>query len=183
MLTFRLSKDLGLPLGPSESFNLMGTSWYKRFQILSGVINWSTNHRAFPFTRNGRFQNTIYEGAEVETDINVLDGEICPRTSLCGHVAPTKDILVEDVSAEDIPVEDMMSTQGLYDLLYDLCPRRGRPCQGHGVPTGTSIQVWTSLPQRRRPRRGRPWQGRPWRGHHVRKGTMGTFMSISTSAP
>ncbi len=34
--------------------------------------------------------STLYEGAEVETDINVLDGDICPRTSPCGH-----DALVE----------------------------------------------------------------------------------------
>ena len=27
----------------------------------------------------------VYKGAEVETDINVLDGDVCPRSSLCGH--------------------------------------------------------------------------------------------------
>ena len=48
----------------------------------------------------------MYDGAEVETDINVLDGDICPRTSLCGHDVPS--------------VEDMMSTQGLYVLVEDV---------------------------------------------------------------
>ncbi len=39
----------------------------------------------------------MYEWAEVETDIYVRT-----RMSICGH----------DVPAEDIPIEDIMSTQG-----------------------------------------------------------------------
>ena len=89
--------------------------------------------------------STCYEGAEVETDINVLDGDICLRTSLCGH-----NVLAEDVPAKDVPVEDMMSTQILYVLAEDVmslcghyvlnirstqgCPQRGRPRQGHLCP-------------------------------------------------
>ncbi len=52
----------------------------------------------------------MYEGAEVETDINVLDRDIWPRTSLCEHDVPAEDVLVEDVPAEDVPAEDLSST-------------------------------------------------------------------------
>ncbi len=72
----------------------------------------------------------MYEGAEVETDINVLDGDICPRMSLCVH-----DVLVEDVPAEDVTVEDMMSTKGLYDLL------RMSPSRTASVETSSS-RTW-----------------------------------------
>ncbi len=62
----------------------------------------------------------VYEGAEVETDINVPVEDISLRTSLCGPDFPTEDVLVKEVSAEDIPIEDMMSTQGLYALAEDV---------------------------------------------------------------
>ena len=45
-----------------------------------------------------------YEGAEVETDINVLDRDICLRTSICGHDVPAEDIIIEEDPAEDAPV-------------------------------------------------------------------------------
>ena len=45
----------------------------------------------------------FYEWAEVDTDINVLNGDICPRTSQCGHDVLDEDVLTEDVPAEDVP--------------------------------------------------------------------------------
>ena len=76
--------------------------------------------------------NGLYEGAEVETDINVLEGDICPRTSLCGHDVPAEDVHAEDVPVEDVPFEDMMSTPGLYvfaeDIpIEDILPRTSCP--------------------------------------------------------
>ena len=44
----------------------------------------------------------VYEGAEVETDIKLLDRDGYARTSLCGLDVPAEDVNVEGVPAEDV---------------------------------------------------------------------------------
>ncbi len=78
----------------------------------------------------GAFDN--YEGAEVETDTNVLNEDVRARTSPCGH-----DVLVEDVPAEDVdgdvlnyvPNKDLMS--GTSSTGRSLL---GTSSSGHNVP-------------------------------------------------
>ncbi len=100
-------------------------------------------------------------------------------------------VLAKDV----LGVRTVTSFQGHHVPVRTLCPqqgcrpRRGQPRHGPYICTGTS-STGTSLtgtlcPQQGHPNRGSPQRGRPQRGHHVRTGTssMGTLMSVSTSAP
>ena len=44
----------------------------------------------------------LYEGAEVETDTNVLNEDVRARTSPCGHDVLGRDVLDGDVLAGDV---------------------------------------------------------------------------------
>ncbi len=81
----------------------------------------------------------FYEGAEVEKDINVLDGDICPRTCPWRgrprwiRPCPHRDILprtscpcADIMSSMDVLGGDIRSKQGR--------PQRGRPRRGHLCP-------------------------------------------------